>query len=267
MASVEERNATSLKDKYGNNFFINNLRQRGVPTNIRGSNQLFGLIMELENFLGRDNTNQPILNDISQISGLRNDDERTRAINLLTNLGLTYTGPQTQPIPMRASIVETMNVEPVVPRIVAAPRNIRRRVEEPAAPRIVRQRVNEPAAPRNVIEEPVAPTNVTNTPEECPICLDEMTNQTENVITGCGHKFHKECYRQIRPIQSDFGSLLYYCPMCRKRLFSQTTRPYVPPGNTSGGKKRTRKSRSNYSKRRTNKRKTNKKKQTKRKLI
>lgn len=231
MTSIEERNARILKDKYGTNFFINNLRRRGAPTTVRDNNQLFGLIMELESFLERDNTNQQILNDIEQISGLRNNNERNRAIILLSNLGLTYAGPQTQPIPMRASIVETINVDPVVPRNVVAPRI------------------------------------VTNTPEECPICLDVMTNQTENVITGCGHKFHKECYRQIRPIQDDFGSLLYYCPMCRKRLFSQTTRPYVPPGNTSGGKKRTRKSRSKYVKRRTNKRKTNKKKQTKRKLI
>ena len=50
------------------------------------------------------------------------------------------------------------------------------------------------------------------TNEECPICYDEITNQSNKTITECGHCFHSSCLIK-HAILTNTG-----CPMCRQQL-------------------------------------------------
>lgn len=155
MENIEEGNARYLKEKYGNNFFLNHLRSRGAPSNIRSNNQLYGILSELKTILERDRTNERILNDIQQILFLRNDNERYRAIELLINLGLTYNGPQQLP--------QETAIEPVIEPVIEA-----EKLEKVSLLSGI---------PKN---------------SECPICL-EIIDKTGYYTEKCNNFFHKEC--------------------------------------------------------------------------
>lgn len=198
---MEERNAQILKERYGDNFFTEELRRRRAPTTFSNTNQMFGLLWELDEFLQRDNQNRQIRNDINQIFfNLSNDEERNRAITLLTNLGLTYgQQPVAPPVNQRPNARQTNRV--------------RRRDREET-------KSYEPPSTRQ--------RQTTNSePEECAICLSDMTNQTDNITTNCNHNFHRNCMSQVRPDNRG----VVRCPLCRTVVTRLTA-------YTKGGKRR-----------------------------
>ena len=265
MATIEERNARRLKEKYGDNFLINHLRSRGAPTTIRRVNQLYGIYTELESFLQRDGTNQDILNDMDEIRNLRYGSDSERAINLFTNLGVNYVGPPRtegyrQSLMMPPEFLP--DTPPRGPPMPEPPRNVSsRQVEEVID---LTANTEAPKSNKRKRENEIEETNKKpkENEEECPICLDPITRETNNVITQCGHKFHRECYERIQPRRDrNYNMESYYCPMCRAPI-NTGTRVYIPD-NKSGGKTKRRqkhkRTKKNKSKNKKLKRKTMKK--------
>ena len=57
---------------------------------------------------------------------------------------------------------------------------------------------------------------------ECPICMENIKEQEDVLITKCKHKFHASCLLQNTEING------YKCPNCRSPLLSKPT-----PKNTT----------------------------------
>ena len=54
--------------------------------------------------------------------------------------------------------------------------------------------------------------------EDCPICLMKMNdvdNDDENILTCCGHYFHKHCIKCV----IEHEGYAYKCPYCRHKGF------------------------------------------------
>jgi hypothetical protein len=185
MADTEVRNAELLKNKYGNNFFIDYLRHIGAPTTIVNGNQLYGVLYSLRTFLESDNTNRPILDDIRQISYFRNDNDRNRAITLLTNLGINYNVPQVNLIQQPTFHYLTDEQ----PRILTNQSEDSEKTEKVAL--------------------------LSNIPKdsECPICLENVDNRGYST-SKCNNFFHKECLERYCSEKGTYCA----CPMCRRKL-------------------------------------------------
>lgn len=147
--------STILKTKYGDNFFVNYLRNRGAPLNVRNTNQLSGLLGELLNFLRRqnDNSNNNVISYIDNLSYLRNAHDLTETTTLMQHLGL--------------------NVQIPVQTISQMPTMIPQQLEN--------------------IENTEKVTYLRGIPnEECPICLEKI--EIKGYATEkCRHFFHKKC--------------------------------------------------------------------------
>ena len=65
--------------------------------------------------------------------------------------------------------------------------------------------------------------NTSTTVNDCPICLEPMTNDVR-IALPCGHRFHGDCIR--RSLTSTGGK----CPKCRSVV---TNIPYVPEGRAN----------------------------------
>jgi hypothetical protein len=87
--------STALKNKYGDNFFVTHLRTMGAPLNVSNNNQLFGILMELSNYIEsrNDNSNAEIISYINNLSSIRNNNDRAEALQFLENLGLNSQQP------------------------------------------------------------------------------------------------------------------------------------------------------------------------------
>lgn len=205
---MEERHAQILKELYGENFFTEQIRRTygpfsSNPTTFSETGEMYGLLSDL-NVRIADYRNRAIRNNIGQILiNLRNDEGRNRAITLLTNLGLTYEPPpRAPPVNQRPNARQTNQV--------------RRRDIEP----IEETTSYEPPSKRQR-------QTANSEPEECAICLSDMTNQTDNITTNCNHNFHRNCMSQVRPDNRG----VIRCPLCRTQVSRLT--PYA-----KGGKRR-----------------------------
>jgi hypothetical protein len=78
----------------------------GAPLNVSNNNQLFGILMELSNYIEsrNDNSNAEIISYINNLSSIRNNTDRAEALQFLENLGLNSQQPQ--PIQPQAKNVE-----------------------------------------------------------------------------------------------------------------------------------------------------------------
>jgi hypothetical protein len=184
MTDIEEEYAINLKNKYGDNFFVDYLRTRGAPINIRNGNQISGLIYELRHFLERDGTNIEVLNNIRQFSYFRNDAEINRAIDLLTHLGITYNGVRNTQGPQ---YIDTSNTDIPATRTQSI--------------------INADKKSEKVELRYDIPEN-----SECPICLENI-NETGYYTEKCYKLFHKECLDKYCKNKANC-----VCPMCRRTL-------------------------------------------------
>jgi len=64
----------------------------------------------------------------------------------------------------------------------------------------------------------------------CPICLESIEKDKDNLITACKHNFHFSCI--IKNIDKNFYSKGLNCPICRKSLLPKNNQTIaVPPNN------------------------------------
>jgi hypothetical protein len=49
----------------------------------------------------------------------------------------------------------------------------------------------------------------------CPICYEDITDESKRLVTKCNHAFHEECLVKWIDTQEDCGSDCINCPMCR----------------------------------------------------
>lgn len=58
--------------------------------------------------------------------------------------------------------------------------------------------------------------------EECPICLEEISEDKNFTVTSCGHKFHTSCL--LKCIKNNNS-----CPFCRKELVEKEEKKKFSP--------------------------------------
>jgi len=67
--------------------------------------------------------------------------------------------------------------------------------------------------------------------EQCPICMDDITELTGFVQTPCGHKFGADCFiaylATYNSMHGSASSTMPTCPMCRQDLTLPHTTQYV----------------------------------------
>jgi hypothetical protein len=214
--------STILKNKYGDNFLLNHLRSRGAPTSIRTGNQLYGILTELLNYIRSQNDtgNTAIISYIDNISTLRNENDRAKAIELLEHLGLNNRMPVVTTI-TQSAFTRTS------PSLRFGEREEREAIED------------------NDNREKVSYLTTIPTDTECPICLDNITGSGYST-DKCHSFFHKQCLDRHC---SDKRSCP--CPICRRKL------KFVNTGDITGGiKKRHTKKSISMKKRRTKRRKS-----------
>ena len=69
-----------------------------------------------------------------------------------------------------------------------------------------------------IVETEIVVTKIENFEEEdnsCPICMDDIDNNKNCIVTECGHKFHCSCLMK-NAATNGFG-----CPMCRTVMAEQ----------------------------------------------
>lgn len=55
--------------------------------------------------------------------------------------------------------------------------------------------------------------------EECPICMESITNKSNAYLTCCGHSFHKKCiFKSMETFWQHNYAKNFKCPMCRTNL-------------------------------------------------
>jgi len=197
--------STTLKSKYGPNFFTDYLRRRGAPLIIRNNNQLFGILRELLTYLQskNDNSNATIITYIDNLSKLRYENDRAESLRLLENLGLNDGFlPRSATLPTNVATLPTnvpLIATPNVPLIATLPTNV------------------------SVISPTQTPGNTENIekvsylrglPEdvECPICLEKLDGSGYST-EKCHNFFHKQCLES-----HCLGKINCPCPICRRAL-------------------------------------------------
>lgn len=65
----------------------------------------------------------------------------------------------------------------------------------------------------------------------CPICLESIEKDKDNLITACKHNFHFSCI--IKNIDKNFYSKGLNCPICRKSLLPKNNQTIAVPPNNS----------------------------------
>jgi hypothetical protein len=172
--------STTLKSKYGPNFFTDYLRRRGAPLIIRNNNQLFGILRELLTYLQskNDNSNATIITYIDNLSKLRYENDRAESLRLLENLGLN---------------------DGFLPRSATLPTNVS--VISPTQTPGNTENIEKVSYLRGLPED-----------VECPICLEKLDGSGYST-EKCHNFFHKQCL-EIHCL----GKINCPCPICRRAL-------------------------------------------------
>lgn len=53
---------------------------------------------------------------------------------------------------------------------------------------------------------------------DCCICLEEMTNDTNIILLNCGHYQHVECMNKLKESVARTSYATYSCPYCRAEI-------------------------------------------------
>lgn len=180
MPTIEEEHATILKENYGEDFFTFYLTIKGAPTTISNNSQLSGLIRELKTFLQGDDDITEVIENINEFIRLDDEQKKERAINLLTNLGITYNSEQLLP-----SLYRTTAIRPT-----------RRRTP----------------SQDNDQKEKIGIQHGIPEGKECPICSETIGNKGY-YAEKCRNFFCEDCINQWCERKNECP-----CPMCRRKF-------------------------------------------------